>query len=138
LERIRRELRKRFEELKSRSSVKKELCLEIVDALDEPKHLLSDAYTLYEVGFRERAIGLVSMAPRKARDIRARALARGAPNVVAEEDMEYIEKSFREVENKMKKGVPPENLEKIVYNIDGELYERMLQKFHQCQIRGRV
>ena len=120
----------------SSGSERKELCLKIVDALDDPKHLLSDAYTLYEEGLRDKAIGLVRTAPEKAERIRREALAKGAPEVVTEQDIDYITLRFKLVEDYMKMGVPPNDLEDLVYDIDGELYKRMFQKFHECMTRG--
>jgi len=125
---------------------KKELCLQIVDALDDPKHLLSDAWTLYREAFedlearkekdaavrRQRAIGLLELAPEKAGRIRGEAIAKGAPPVVTESDINYIRDSFGKLAKLFSEFKEPEEIEDVYYSIDGELYERMFQKFFDC------
>lgn len=138
------------------SGSRKDLCLAIVDALDDSKHLLFDAYTIYEEGFRDlalgrkheayrrvkRAVGLLRAAADKAEAIRRKAIAEGAPGVVTKEDTEYIRGKFNHIADLMEKElkppealvyiVPPEDMEDFVYEVDGELYRRMFQKFHEC------
>ena len=141
---------------KQRDEDKKRLCLDVVDALDEAKHILFDAYTVYDEGFRdlaigrkraayfrtERAIRLLRGAAEKAEKIRRRAITKGAPEVVTKNDIEYIRTNFKKLADLMEEDLkppeelvylkPPGKLEDVVYEIDGELYKRMFQKFHAC------
>ena len=111
---------------------KKRLCLGIVDAIDEPKHALSDAYLLYEKGLKDEAISTLKAAPEKAEALRRRWLAEGAPEVVTSEDIGFIRSSFNSVISYMEQNIEPTEFEDLVYDIDAELYDRMFQKFHQC------
>lgn len=133
---------------KQRDEDKKRLCLDVVDALDEAKHILFDAYTIYDEAFRDLAIGrerdalmrrdrairMLRVAAFKVEKIRRRAIIKGAPEVVSyEDDIGYIRTNFNKLADSMEKNFkPPEEFEDLVYDIDGELYKRMFQKFHRC------
>jgi len=114
---------------------KKELCLRIVDSLDDPKHLLSDAFTLYEKGFVDDAVKTLRMAPEKAEMIRERAIEEGAPEVVTKEDIKYIRRRFDKIARMIEERRPHHEVEDEVYDLDGWIYEKMFQKFHECMLQ---
>jgi len=112
----------------------KRACLRVVDSLDDPKHLLFDAFTLYNKGFTNEAVRLLRLAPRKAREIRERAilLEEAPPEVVTEGDIEYIRRRFDKIAKMMEERRDPVEIEDEVYDVDGWIYEKMFQNFHKC------